>query len=78
MQLLCNTSVKANSLNANTTVQVRPLGSLYMHDMPERSDYGCAASNIIATIGTINELSATDIPEKYLICCHFWLLFSLI
>jgi len=39
-------------------IRVHPLGSLYRH--AERSDYGYAASNIVATIVTING----PIPES--------------
>ena len=47
LQLLCNTS-EANSL---MPIRIHPLGSLCM---PERSNYGYAASNVVAMIVIIN------------------------
>jgi len=46
LKLLFNTSVKANSLNANTSTST----GFYCICMPERSEYGYAAGNVVATI----------------------------
>jgi len=60
LQLLCTTS-KANSLNDNTSTSTR-----FFICMPEKSNYGYAASNIVhvATIVIINGPGSATISQK--------------
>ena len=51
LRLLSNTSVKANSLNANISVST---GIVIRICMPERFDFGCIPSSIVATIVIVN------------------------
>ena len=50
VQLLYNTSVEANSLNANASIST----GFFIIYMPERPDYGYATSNVVAMTVIMN------------------------